>query len=140
MTELAAARDEAQRQLVEASKAAFDIGSRELFARHGDVGLISFQWQQYTPYWNDGDTTEFMAMTYDVHVNGIDPQWPDEHAWEGSGSLPSAADLEPLVAARNDVRAVLQTFEDDLLLAMFGDHVKVKVTPERAVAEYYDHE
>jgi predicted nucleic acid-binding Zn-ribbon protein len=45
-------------------------GFKALFKKHPD--LKSFSWNQYTPYFNDGDECVFGAYTDHVSINGSD--------------------------------------------------------------------
>jgi hypothetical protein len=129
-------------------KEAFSEMAKSVFESNPD--LKGFRWTQYTPYFNDGDTCTFStnsdypdllhpkdeAHSYededdDAEIGWIrDLYWYDEHK-----NLKS-----PLRKAYKDVQSFLGEFDDDDFLEMFGDHVRVTVTPEGVDVDEYDHD
>lgn len=123
-------------------------------------GALAISWNQYTPYFNDGEPCEFSVG--DVGVT-TDPKIRD--AWlEGlSGienedgsydyiehyeyTVPSQAQADKwglrhpdgLVGDDFDVPANEERFED-ALRATFGDHTTIVITPERVVQFEYSHD
>lgn len=129
-------------------KEAFSEMAKAVFESNPD--LKGFRWTQYTPYFNDGDTCTFStnsgypdlfhpkdeANSYDnedddAEIGWIsDPYWYDEYK-----------DLKsPLRKAYKDVQSFLGEFDDDDFLEMFGDGVRVTVTPEGVDVSEYDHD
>lgn len=128
---LADLRDRAHADLLAAGKPAFEAACRMLFARHGGA-LESFEWPQYTQYFNDGDPCEFSTRYEDcLRVNGIEVFYPDESEADEAARLRAAAD---------DILEVLGTFDEDVYQHMFGDHVLVTVTRTGVTAGEYDHD
>lgn len=107
----------------EQMKAAFSDACKTLFEKH--TKLESFGWCQYTPYFNDGDACEFGAHTDEPDVNGESYYRVEDEA---------------LVAAAEEIRAMLCEFNDEDLQEMFGDHAKITVTREGTEVTEYNHD
>ncbi len=107
-------------QAQQACKDAFGKGASFLFDMY--PCLKSFEWAQYTPYFNDGETCYFRSgHTY------ADIEFHDEI--EGDQKEATKA-----------VQEFLNNFDDDDMLAMFDDHAQVTVTIDGAVSEEYEHD
>src|ERR1700742_4531811 len=65
--------NELNRQVREESKTLLNEGFTEIFANYPK--LISFSWNQYTPYFNDGD-----ECIFSVNVDSLIPEFTDEPA------------------------------------------------------------
>lgn len=59
-----------QKELQDKSSEIFLSAFKKLFEEN--PRLTSFSWNQYTPYFNDGDTCYFSANTDYIYVNGED--------------------------------------------------------------------
>lgn len=57
-----------QNEITKESKKAFKQMTKDVFKKYPE--LQSFSWQQYTPYFNDGDTCTFSAYTDYLYING----------------------------------------------------------------------
>jgi hypothetical protein len=125
---IAAAREEVK----EHSKMFFAQASKDLFAFYPE--LRSFGWNQYTPYWNDGDECVFGANTDYPIVNDWD--FTMGEAVDGE----DASVTEPDKALEKAVSGFLGKFDDDMLKEMFGDHVAVMVDAQGVTTEEYEHE
>lgn len=147
------AKGEAQRL----AKEAFEV---EAIALVNEMGIRSFSWTQYTPYFNDGDACVF-GVNSDAMINGADEYGDsdDEDDEETPASVPGrptimpwASGLSPEQKAEADaayeawrapfkkIGAFLNGWEDEDMLFMFGDHVKVTVSKEGIDVENYDHD
>ena len=116
---------EAIKEATAPARAALVADFRAVFEKHPDVKHIL--WRQYTPYFNDGEPCVFRVR--DVYVfTGAD----GEDDYEGDWKHPANKDL-PDVGGNGT---------EDLLLAMFGDHVKVTLKRDAADFEVdeYDHD
>lgn len=122
--------------------------------------LESFNWTQYTPYFNDGDECIFGANTdedsigiNDLKAHALELQEfdyiPDGHeARDRWGYVRSKYRKEPnkrydpeLAAARKAVAQFLAQFEADELKRMFGDHVCVTIRRDgRPSVDSHEHE
>jgi hypothetical protein len=105
-------------------KDAFAEASKTLFDAHPI--LKSVEWQQFTPYFNDGDTCEFSAHTDYPEIEFVDGETPDDYydvdrrdeRMEGTTERDAA-----MLAARE----FLGVFGDEDYETLFGDHVTVTV-------------
>jgi len=118
--------------------------------------LECFSWNQYTPYFNDGDTCVFSANTDYIKVNG---EYADEAEWmrkskvlswgtfdretkkyEGRVEEPNNAYDAELEAATEEIRDFLSLFDDEFYMTKFGDHTEITVTKEGIEVEEYEHD
>lgn len=129
-------KDEGRVLLHDALKAIFD----------GHPELEAVKWSQYTPYFNDGDACEFSVNEPRFRTAGApddvgdyedgfwDAPWGDYNAmWHG----PS----EPIATAVKALGGVLtDPTMEEVLLAVFGDHVEVTATRDGVEVEEYSHD
>jgi len=101
--------DRIRQKMKETAKPFFEQYSKQLFKDFPE--LESFSWAQYTPY-NDGDVTSLGVFTKytDIEISG-------------EGKPP-----EPLKKAIID--DFLKKFEEDDLVQMFGEEIKITVTKD----------
>lgn len=105
---------------------AFSNMAKVLFQDH--PGLESFSWTAYTQYWNDGDQCYFSANTDSFAFAYQGETFDDDERWQRS-------------TISNDIQAFLSAFGDDDYEQLFGDHVRVTVTPTGVTTEEYtDHD
>lgn len=139
-----------QKKFQETAQALFKETTKEFFDKNPNVTAIV--WTQYTPYFNDGDTCEFSVHDA-TFTNAPDPhnvRWGeydgDEEvaadgseifAWEGWGEAP--VDLNTEMCKAFD-RMINSSEMEDVMKAMFGDHVKVVATREGFDVDDYDHD
>lgn len=148
---LEAARKAMRDNVQDAIKGAF----RDFFAETD--GLVkAVTWQQYTPYWNDGDACTFGVYDpeYVLDESKLDPSLSD--AFEYGLEEVSDWDLRSVEESvlrdcTNDgglgqirqIRAAVQklqpAFDEDLMEAAFGDHVTVTATVEGFEIDACDH-
>ena len=128
----------------------FKQTTKEFFELNPKVTAIV--WTQYTPYFNDGDTCEFNVNDA-TFTNAPDPhnvRWGeydgDEEvaedgseifAWEGWGDCPAGLNED---ACNSFSRMICSSEMEDVMKAMFGDHVKVVATREGFDVDDYDHD
>lgn len=112
-------------------KTQFKTISTEIFAKYPEI--LKFGWTQYTPYFNDGDPCVF---SYNSMYFCTDPEAVDESIYEWEEMYGSNAKKYPELA---EFEKVLSSSED-ILLAMFGDHVQVTVTPAGIDVDEYEHD
>ena len=84
---------------------------------------------QYTPYFNDGDTCEF-------RINSVG--FYDEKDFESDYGANFDSPLEQ--EALKDALTQFIYRNADLMKSLYGDHVKVTITPEETTIEEYEHE
>ena len=112
-------------------KTQFKTISTEIFAKYPEI--LKFGWTQYTPYFNDGDPCVFH---YNAMYVCTDPETADGSIYEWEEMYGSNAKKYPELA---EFEKVLSSSED-ILLAMFGDHVQVTVTPVGIDVDEYEHD
>jgi hypothetical protein len=103
-----------------------------------DETIKNISWNQYTPYFNDGDECTFSVYNDDIYVNG-----EDLYDLEGYEQSYSRKDREPnnLERTIDEIRAVLREIPEDFYKDLFGDHVKVTVNRDGTIeTEEYDHD
>ena len=139
----------------------FKQTTKEFFEKN--PGITAVIWTQYTPYFNDGDTCEFSVHdAYFTNAEGEDfddvtsygeYEGDKEGVWsEGSWILTSdgeyskkhreGMDLTGVDAASVEkLSGLIQSSEmEDVMKAMFGDHVRVVATREGFDVEDHDHD
>lgn len=102
---------------------------KEMFAEHSTLGAI--RWQQYTPYFNDGDPCEFSVNEAEYLLVGEDLDSEDWH------DLWSKAD--PIAKSVKEFSKAIEALDDSMEM-MFGDHVQVTCTREKISVDSYDHD
>jgi len=147
----------------------FQVTAQELFKEttkeffDGNPGVKAVVWAQYTPYFNDGDTCTF-SVNSPTFTNAPDPEnvrWGEYNGDEEgvfavenmqytmkSDSHYYKADQEAIRKAGGvDVdsceafeRMITSSAMEDVMLAMFGDHVQVIATREGFEVNDYDHD
>jgi hypothetical protein len=110
---------------------------QEFMTKHPSVKAIG--WAQYTPYFNDGDPCTFSLRG--LHASAMDEREEDLY---GDGWHEIYGDPEEGFAAEDwqalkDLEGALGSLEDELH-AVFGDHVRVIVTPDGVDVEEYSHD
>lgn len=118
----------------EALKAEF----RKFFDEHPNV--VGLRWSQYTPYFNDGEPCEFAVHDFNFKFEGTPEDAEDEDGYEYVYDHSSAKSTPGQRAAKRWVRQNLESIDDEVFQASFGDHVKVTATREGFTVEEYDHE
>lgn len=136
------------------SKEVFESWCRDVFEKN--PRLESFSWNQYTPYFNDGDTCVFSANTDYLKINGEyadDSDWISEStvtAWgtynretkkyEGRVETPNESYDAELDKVTQEIKDFLCLFDDDFYIRKFGDHSEITVTKEGIEVEEYEHD
>lgn len=105
----------------------------------GTDGVEAVKWEQYTPYFNDGDACVFHP--YEARLRPVDG---DEEAGDYSdGFLDDygdglSASLKVALGKFNEV--LTSGYYNVLLVKKFGDHAEVTATKEKFVIDSYDHD
>lgn len=144
---------DARKQMEETAKNLFNEISKELFDANPE--LISFGWNQYTPYFNDGNLCTFRVSTSypritilakngetKITYNSNTGEYLDDDGNstdEGDDGVEYDATIFSKLEEK--VTKFLGIFEDDDLETMFGDHQQVTVNRTTGVdTEDYDHD
>jgi len=154
---------ELQRKFQDQAQSMFKEITKEFFTKN--PGITGIVWTQYTPYFNDGDTCEFMVngATFtnapvdeleDVRYGEYEGETEGVWACEDVGHVlstdrPYYKETQDLIKAAGGVDpascklmsdAICSGEMEDVMHAMFGDHVKVIATREGFEVEEYEHE
>lgn len=137
-------RREMQKELQES----FNGFVREFFENNPDIKSIV--WTQYTPYFNDGEPCVFNVNdpTYSNSIDGEDvTPWgeylgEEEGIWahQGTWGVDKTNQAHLIEAMENFSKVICSTAMEDVMIAMFGDHVKVVCTPDGFDVIDYDHD
>jgi len=136
-------REEASEQ----GKAAFTEACKILFESYPQ--LKAFRWEQYTPYFCDGDPCEFsvydVAVSFNVPVPESAGWCDDEEDTTEEGIVGGFWDVfreapEPFATIAKDCAEVRNLMDKDTCLELFGDHVQVAVTRDGVETDSCDHD
>jgi hypothetical protein len=129
-----------QERIAKIAQDAFSKGAKLIFDNHPN--LESFAWNQYTPYFNDGDTCYFRVSSdfESMKING-----EDVYDWEYDSRRDGGVGYHhpdfPDGTLASDLENLIGSFEEDTLLKIFGDHVEVTIARGgKTSVEEYDHE
>jgi SepF-like predicted cell division protein (DUF552 family) len=105
--------------------------------------LQSFSWTQYTPYFNDGDECIFRVNGYlDVEYDNV--EYTELGKWNADKAISTNEvyyETTPEVAkVVYPILQLLENIDDDVFKTIFGDHVKIIVTPNGIDIEEYYHD
>lgn len=129
--------------------------SKSLFDKHPE--LKSFGWRQYTPYFNDGEECTFRSYHTDPNINGFNDDWGEEgeegdlnllemahdSVWEDVDGSYKNVPKTPDANAKEIVdklKFFLNSFDDEDMKEMFGDHIEVLVDRNGVHIETIDHD
>lgn len=143
-----------KKEMLEASNKIFTDLTKTIFEDHPKVK--SFGWNQFTPYFNDGDTCYFCVNNDYISINGEqvdESDWVSEtkitnygtwnrekREYEGRTEVPNL-DYDPeLSKAADEIREFLSNFDNDFFLSQFGDHAEITITAEGVSVDEYEHD
>lgn len=161
--QLMADQAELRRKFQEQAQTLFKDITKEFFAKN--PGITGVVWTQYTPYFNDGDTCEFRvndATFTNAPIDELDEvRWGEyegetENVWACENIayvLESDRDYykstRDMILAAGGVdaescklfnNAICSGEMEEVMQAMFGDHVKVIATRDGFEVNDYDHD
>jgi hypothetical protein len=154
---------ELKRKFQEQAQGLFKEITKEFFEKN--PGITGVVWTQYTPYFNDGDTCEF-SVGEPTFTNApadelCDIRWGEyegetEGVWaadnigyilesereyhQGTKNTILAAGGVDAESCTLFAKAVGSSEMEDVMLYMFGDHVKVIATREGFEVDGYEHD
>lgn len=145
---------EKRQEFSKVAKEALTEGAKTVFDSH--PVLEKFGWNQYTPYFNDGDACTFSVYSDCPDLNGENyddlhyqtKEWcsesrkyVDKRENTFKGTPEEFEAVKNLMAAGDSVKAFLTQFDDDLLKDIFGDHVTVTINRDGTVeTDHYEHD
>ena len=105
---------------------------KEVFETYPNVKKMA--WTQYTPYFDDGETCIFSVHEIYVCDETCDPEdnlydWLDISLGDDKNKYPMITEINNMLSQ-----------SEDILLLLFGDHVKITVSPKGIDVEEYEHE
>lgn len=112
-------------------QAAFTEAVGEFWNEFPEAKVVS--WNQYTPYFNDGEPCEFSVNEWSVRVNDVDEYGYSEDEEEEN--------LPVVKGACEAFSKLLRAAGDDVLLAVYGDHSKITLKRGGKVeVDSYEHD
>ncbi len=113
--------------------------------------LEAVRWRQYTPYFNDGDACEFGVREFEYKLTGFEVCNEDDDkdddsrfvdAWTLTYQLREKKDGSVTKAKLllKRIKAVAPEQDEDVFLAVFGDHAEIVATREGFQVEEYSHD
>lgn len=147
MEAMAAELEATRKRHMEAMQEKFKAVTKSFFEAAPHVQAVV--WSQYTPYFNDGEECVFSVNTPIFVTKNFDPddlqdpyEYEDDEEY-GSESFWSNYSLEksdfPEAKTCFNFAKIIQS-EEDLMEAVFGNHVAVYLTKDRVIVEEYGHD
>lgn len=152
ISEITAKFEAMQKEVANQLQAAFKEMTKELFDSCPTLNAVV--WAQYSPYFNDGEECVFgvHAPTFtnaSVDIPSRDLAWgeyvgEEEGIWTygdncyGDVDVPMPKEYEDIVNAFDG--ALQSGSMEDIMRAMFGNHVLVTLTRDGATVDEYDHD
>lgn len=127
-------------------------------------GVLAVKWEQYTPYFNDGEPCYFRVGepqytsnsgiaekflndegNWDLTDDDLRELYPDkDESWYENNLYLESYNFQGWGGHPDGLNAINIPVDERrfelALLGAFGDHTTVVVTPDRVVQFYYDHE
>lgn len=146
----------------EKMKGAFDGIFKTFFEFYPEIAAV--KWNQYTPYFNDGEPCEFCVGEFSFYdkKNGngeiLDADYADgdgdtiykkpseylrqypEYAYVFTAFNEATARHREVAAGVEELEDILLSIPDEIYLAAFDDHVTVVATKDSIEAEEYSHD
>lgn len=86
--------------------------------------LEKISWTAYTPYFNDGETCYYSSRHNYPEIEGVDLNY----------GTPEYTQI------KKELSEFLSQFDDELMMDLFGDHVRIVITREGLSVEEYQHD
>lgn len=154
-------QNELTKRFQETAQSLFKETTKEFFAKN--PGVTAVVWTQYTPYFNDGEACEFSvhepyftnatAEQFEDISNWGEYDGDDETVWSETDWI-LCGDSDYCKERRGNMKldgidsATIQHFSkmiqssemEDVMEAMFGDHVRIVATREGFEVDDYSHD
>jgi hypothetical protein len=146
---------ELNKQIREESQNLLNVEFTKVFEKYPK--LNSFTWNQYTPYFNDGD-----ECTFHVNPDSLIPDFSDESGedhdyeydkgdskWDKVSKkyidLPVSDEKKLNNEAYDEIYSTIAAIDNDTMKAIYGDHVEVTVSKKadgslKVATEEHEHE
>lgn len=132
MSKLQALKDQfeaAQKRMQDEGKVALEEALAEAFKKNPKLHAV--RWTQYTPYFNDGEACVFSVNSPYIKFEGLEEDAGDyEDGFEYCSSYRNDERPEGFKEAAAAVTEIFNAIPDELMLAVFEDHVQVTATRE----------
>lgn len=123
--------------------------------------IDGFRWEQYAPYFNDGEPCTFSVNEVRIKLVGLEDEDGDyedgylseydlrDTKWENNARVPLADDELPYGLTRDELKslddaasALYTAFQEieEVMEQVFGNHVQVTATRKGIEVEEYDHD
>jgi len=100
-------------------------------------GVEAIRWEQYTPYFNDGDACEFWVNEPRIKFNNTPEDAGDyEDGFIDDYDVKTGKEKEVFEA----VYEIFKSIDDNIFLSAFDDHVQVTVTADGVEVDEYEHD
>lgn len=146
VTTLIANYTEQKKKFMDIMQSEFKVYVKEFFDENPEIEVI--KWVQYTPYFNDGEPCVFrvndptFSNSDPENVNSygeLDEEVENEFAFQGTWCIPDS--LKNKEKVFDEFSSLICSSEmEDVMLAMFGDHVEVTCTRDNITVNDYDHD
>lgn len=143
LTELKDRMEKIKAEMVVEGKKHFHEACTEIF--EANPKLESFSWEQYTPYFNDGEECIFGVRADDVNVTFEGKDLEYVSVWKGEAvgdGVEDVEDQEALTKAVEDIGKVTRFLmtNEEIAQDAFGDHCRVVVHRNGVDVEHSDHD
>lgn len=150
--EIASKIQKLRKEFMTAARAEFQEAAQKLFEKYDR--LKSFGFTAYKPYFNDGDECTYGVSGDYPEINGYGDNGYDDENGVGENLLGLAMpkiykdkqyidnpnfDTEAKTIEKA-VKDFINSFEDETIEAMFGDHKKITVTNSKIKVEEFEHD
>lgn len=105
---------------------------KEFFAANKNI--VALRWTQYTPYFNDGDPCKFGVNDCEVKYLYGETSTEDEDGFCYISHYSPDKRSKPAVQFWNTI------CDEEIMEAIFGDHVQITVSREGFEVDEYDHD
>jgi hypothetical protein len=103
--------------------------------------IESITWNQYTPYFNDGEECEFSTNFDYFSINGENIDDIDALDWRIKYHLEGDKEKIELYGLVEEFKELLNSIDNEFYKDLFGDHVEVTVKADGTVeTEEYEHD
>lgn len=138
LSEFRKQKQELEKQISTHGKAALAVTFKKFFEKFPEVAAV--RWEQYTPYFNDGDECVFGMNDFDIKLDMVGSLKEDSE-YEDDGWIKSWDAKKGSVAA-NAINYLNEAFEDceEIFKSTFGDGYEITATNDGFEVVEYDHD
>lgn len=148
LKEVAAKLNDLKKEYSELAKKEIFNSIKEFFEAYPEVYAI--RWEQYTPYFNDGDACTFSVGDAEYFLteedldngDGFGDYWtPLKMKEDEIVALEISRDRLKVVSdAFIELQKNLSSIDDDVYLGIFGDHAQITATKDGIECDEYFHD